>query len=394
MIITLISQPETQLGTEISELLGSEVTYSRINLVSAFAALRTILRLREGLLTHVEGGTNLVITVGIDLGGTSREVLEELLRWNCKTFIFHNTIPRTTFHPKIYLFETATSATLFVGSNNLTDGGFYTNYEAAARYDFNLPADAAEYDGLLGQLDQFLNPQGATVRRLDAELLQTLIARGELFSEAQARRNTTRSTQGHTVDTASLPANPFSAVAVPFPPLLPRDIRVEDQALESREQRPTTAVTPPSERVLVWRKILTRSDALQVREGTAHVGGVRLTQAQFEYPPGQRIDQTTYFRRLFADYHWERESGRHRRIDQEHTFVPMRIMIRGRDHGIHHLEISHKPSGEAGQNNYTTILRWGHEFNRIVAQENISGATFSLYETNNDSEPFLIDIAD
>lgn len=393
MIIRLISQPETQLGTEISELLSSEVTYSRITLVSAFVALRTILRLREKLLAHVQGGTNLLITVGIDLGGTSREVLEELLRWNCSTFIFHNTTARATFHPKIYLFETSTSATLFIGSNNLTDGGLYTNYEATARYDFYLPADAAEYDGLLRQLDQFLNPQGATIRRLDVDLLQTLIDRGELPSETQARRHTSKST-GHAPDIASLPANPFSAVAVPLPPLLPRDIRVEDQASESREQPPTTAVTLPSEGVLVWRKILTRSDALQVREGTAHVGGVRLTQAQFEYPPGQRIDQTTYFRRLFADYHWERESGRHRRIDQEHTFVPMRIVIRGGDYGVHHFEISHKPSGEAGQNNYTTILRWGHEFNRIVVQENISDATFSLYETNNDSEPFLIDIAD
>jgi len=345
-------------------------------------------------LAHVDGGTNLVITVGIDLGGTSREVLEELLRWNCSTFIFHNTIARATFHPKIYLFETSTSATLFVGSNNLTDGGLYTNYEAAARYDFTLPADAAEYDSLISQLDQFLNPKGATVRRLDAELLQTLITRGELPSEPQARRNTARSTQGRAADTASLPANPFSAVAVPFPPLLPRDIRVEDQASEPREQLPTTAVTPPSEGVLVWRKTLTRSDALQVREGTAYVGGVRLTQARFEYLPGQRIDQTTYFRGLFADYRWEREYGRHRLADQEHTFVPMRIIIRGKDYGIHKFEISHKPSGEAGQSNYTTILRWGHEFNRIVAQENISGATFSLYETNSESEPFLVDITD
>jgi len=394
MIIRLISQPQIQLGSEISDLLDSEVRYSRINLVSAFAALRTILRLRERLLAHVQAGTNLVITVGIDLGGTSREVLEELLRWNCRTFIFHNPNARATFHPKVYLFETSRRSTLFVGSNNLTDGGLYTNYEAAARYDFNLPADTAEYDDLLSQLDRFLNPIGPTVRPLDAGLLQTLIARGELPSETQARRNTGRSTEVRTADAASLPANPFSAVAVPFPPLLPRDIRGEDHALESLEQRPTTAVMPPAEGSLVWRKTLTRSDALQVRRGTAHVGGVRLTQAQFEYLSGQRIDQTTYFRRLFADFNWQREAGRRRSEDQEHAFVPMRIMIRGRDYGVHRFEISHKPSGEAGQNNYTTILRWGHEFNHIVPQENISGATFSLYETNIDSEPYLIDIRD
>ena len=49
--------------------------------------------------------------------------------------MFHNAIPRATFHPKIYLFESLITATLFVGSNNLTDGGFYTNYEATVRCD-------------------------------------------------------------------------------------------------------------------------------------------------------------------------------------------------------------------------------------------------------------------
>lgn len=391
MIVRLISQPETQLGNEISELLAADTVFSRIVFVSAFVALRTILRLRERLLVHVNGGANLIIMVGIDLGGTSREVLEELLRWDCQTFIFHNPIARATFHPKIYLFETSTNATVFIGSNNLTDGGFYTNYEVATRHEFYLPADAAEYDSLVRPLDQFLNPQGVTVRQLDADLIETLVARGELPSETEARKHTNKRARGHPADVGTLPANPFSATEVPFPPLLPRNIRVEAQTSEPQEQ-PRPTVTPRPQGILVWRKTLTRSDALQVREGTAHVGGVRLTQARFENLAGQRIDQTTYFRSLFVDYHWEHESGRHRGLDQEHTLVPMRIIIRGRDYGIHQFEISHKPSGEAGQNNYTTILRWGREFNRIVAEANIAGALFSLYETDDDNEPFLIDI--
>ena len=72
----------------------------------------------------------------------------------------------------------------------------------------------------------------------------------------------------------------------------------------------------------------------------------------------------------------------------------MRIIIRGTDYGIHNFELSHKPSGEAGQHNYTTILRWGREFNQIIARENLTGAIFSLYETDEESAAFLIDIAD
>ena len=144
MNTTTLAQPETQLGPQFEGLLDTGTCYSRIVFVSAFTALRTILRLRNRLLRTVENGATLRLTVGIDLGGTSREVLEELVRWDCEVFVYHNPIVRATFHPKIYLFECDSSAVLVIGSNNLTDGGLYTNYEAATRYDFELPADAAD----------------------------------------------------------------------------------------------------------------------------------------------------------------------------------------------------------------------------------------------------------
>lgn len=396
MIIRTVTQPEIQLGREIETLLTPDTVYTRIVFVSAFVALRTVLRLRERLLAHVEAGARLRLTIGIDLGGTSREVVEELLRWNCETFVFHNTIARGTFHPKVYLFQSVTSATLFVGSNNLTDGGFYTNYEAATRYDFNLPVDAAEYERLLRPLNPFLDPQGATVRRLDAELIQTLVARGELPSEAEARQHRRNQAQGHTSGGVAIPVSPFAPVAIPWPPLLPQNLRAEEPTEpplpESEREKALPAGAPRPAGVLVWRKRLPRTDALQVNEGSHHKGGVQLTQAQFENPPGQRIDQTTYFRNLFDDFQWEPEEGRHR--DQEHTFVPMRIFIRGRYYGIRNFEVSHKPSGEAGQRNYTTTLRWGHEFTPTVLEENLTGTIFSLYETSEENAAFLIDITE
>lgn len=415
MNIRTVSQPETQLGNEVSELLDEDVAYLRIVFVSAFVALRTILRLRERLLGQMENGARLQLTVGIDLGGTSREVLEELLRWNCETFVFHNTIDRATFHPKVYLFESANAVTLFVGSNNLTDGGFYTNYEAATRYDFELPADTAEYARLVRPLTPFLEPQGPTVQRLTQQLIETLVVRGELPSEAEARQRRRAQAAARQRGRENLPQSPFAPVAIPLPPLLPDALRREEPepavpqppaqpvALEPPPQPLPAQPVPPAGQpqrpaelrlagILVWRKTLPQTDALQVNEGSHHVGGVRLTQARFENPPGRRIDQTIYFRQLFADYPWEREPGRYR--DQEHAFVPMRIIIRGRDYGVRNFEISHKPSGEAGQANYTTILRWGREFNPTVLQENLTNTIFSLYEVADPDAEFLIIITD
>jgi len=396
MNISTVSQPETQLGNEVSDLLEREIIYRRIVFVSAFVALRTVLRLRERLLDQMENGAGLRLTVGIDLGGTSREVLEELLRWNCEIFVFHNTIPRATFHPKVYLFESANAATLFVGSNNLTDGGFYSNYEAATRYDFELPADAAEYERLVTPLEPFLEPQGPTVQRLNAQLIDTLVARGELPSEAEARQRRRVQAAGRVRQAVAPPANPFAAIATPRAPLPPRELRAQEPneppiATQQGEQ-PLLAAGPRPNGVLVWQKRLPRTDALQVPAGTHHKGAVQLTQAGFENRPGYRIRPTTYFRQLFAEYQWELEPGK--AADQEHTFVPMRVFIRGRDYGVRNFEISHNPTRESDQNNYTTNLRWGREFTATVVQANLTGTIFSLYETGEPGAEFLIDITD
>ena len=398
MNVTTLTQPETQLGVEIDQILTEDEMFPRIVFVSAFVSLRTTLRLRERLLAKVAEGSNLRINAGIDLGGTSREVLDELLRWDCEVNIFHNAIPRSTFHPKVYLIERETRSTLFVGSNNLTDGGFYTNYEAATRYDFELANDEDEYRRILGPLGAFLDPSGSIVQSLDANLIAALIARGELPSEADTRRRRRAEARARRPRDGNIPPNPFGSIGAPLPPLLPEVLRQEEPESEAETplpanqptETPSTQTRSPIAGNLVWEKTLPRTDALQVNEGSNHVGGVRLTQARFENPPGTRIDQTRYFRQIFADYPWERETGRAR--NQEHAFVPMRIVIHGRNYGIRNFEISHKPSGEAGQANYTTILRWGREFTPIVLEENLTGAVFSLYETTDDEAEFVINL--
>lgn len=397
MTSTTIAQPAVQLGQEIDALLEGETRYSRIVFVSAFVALRTILRLRDRLLARFQGGCQLRLTIGIDLGGTSRDVLEELLRWDCEVFIFHNPIPRATFHPKIYLFENAARTTLIVGSNNLTDGGFYTNYEASVRHDFELPADAEEFRRIADPLLTFLEPAGGTVQELTAELINTMAARGQLPTEAEARERRREQLGRRRAAAGDIPANPFEAVNVVLPPLLPQAARAEERRV--RQPAPQAPVVPPAPQVpaeiqrgaLVWRKELTPSEALQVdNEGTNTVAEVRFSKAGFENPAGTLIDNTTYFRNLFRDFDWEATAGG--RQNQEHTFVPFRVIIRGRALGIRNFKISHKPSGEAGQHNFTTSLKWGRDFTPTVRQENLSGAVFSLYEAPDVDEPFLIEI--
>lgn len=55
--------------------------------------------------------------------------------------------------------------------------------------------------------------------------------------------------------------------------------------------------------------------------------------------------------------------------------------------------ISHKPSGEAGQHNYTTILHWSG-LAETIRQLNLVGKTFNLYAPkDNRTGVFTIEVA-
>jgi hypothetical protein len=122
------------------------------------------------------------------MGGTSQEVLHELAQWPVEVFIFKNRKSGVTFHPKLYLIENADSAEIFLGSNNLTDGGLYGNYEGAVCVKYSLPQDSIEYLKAKEQLQKFIEPGAPVGRRLDAPYLEILKSRNEIPSEAQARQ--------------------------------------------------------------------------------------------------------------------------------------------------------------------------------------------------------------
>ncbi|MDV2117951.1 phospholipase D family protein [Alcaligenes faecalis] len=393
--ISIISQPFTQLGNEITNLLQSNV-FQEVRFVSAFVGLRSVLRFKEYLAFQNQNYAEIKFLIGIDLGGTSQDVLSELIQWNAQTYIVHNPIPRSTFHPKFYYFKAHNRAVLFIGSNNWTEGGLYTNYEVCTRYDFDLPNDNQYLADLMKPLQPYFNLARPDVAQLTPELIQTLSARGMIVNEAEARRRRNQSIA--TPNELDTPPNPFPPVPITMPPNLPSSILNTEQRIapftpQMTHQYNQSILPPVPSGALVWQKVLSASEALQIsNEGTNPVGGIRLTQARFADANG-RIDQTRYFRNLFADYHWEPEIGRNRNSTQEFATVPMRVIIRGIDYGVQTFEVSHKPDGEAGQNNYTTIIRWGRFFMERIPSLHLTGATLSLYATSSLEVGFLMVIA-
>jgi hypothetical protein len=137
---------------------------------------------------------------------------------------------------------------------------------------------------------------------------------------------------------------------------------------------------------MLWRKLLRRSD-VGTQQGN-FTGGVRLTQAKFRTAVGY-IDQTTYFRhQLFGHLAWG--VGRAKPF-REDAWADFSVAIRGQDLGVHSLRITHKPSGEAGQNNYTTTLHWGN-LGKTIRPLSLEGTVLTLFAPSRQGEPFSVEI--
>ena len=130
------------------------------------------------------------IIVGIDHRGTSFEGLSDLIEAvgsQGRVIVFHNRLPYT-FHPKIYLFKSDTAAEVILGSGNLTEGGLFTNYEAAFRLPFDLsdPIEAAGLQSIEEVLNDWADPARGTAQVLDEILLNRLVGLGFVPKEALA----------------------------------------------------------------------------------------------------------------------------------------------------------------------------------------------------------------
>lgn len=122
-------QEETSVGKELIEQFNSK-RYDSFTCLVAFASYSGVSALTRYIQEGKERGMSIKVILGIDQKGTSKEALEEVLKWNVDARIYH-TGSINIFHPKVYLFENIDIFTLIVGSNNLTVPGLVQNVECS-----------------------------------------------------------------------------------------------------------------------------------------------------------------------------------------------------------------------------------------------------------------------
>lgn len=373
------------VGNKLMDFLSSN-DYDSFFGISAFASAAGVKGLSNYLEIAKPNFRDLKIIVGIDQNGTSVEALEEILALGIDSYIFYQK-ESPIFHPKIYLFEGDNQSKIILGSSNLTANGLFSNHEGSLMVEF----DSTDVDGLqlLNEIKDYYStlfdlsdPNLFEINRgnIDSFLNDGVISREpkRVKQNKKVRQSTTRS------------------IAIPdrVTPTIPSEFRRPRRSQSSTKTTVVHTSSTGDETVyergqLAWvRKRLPASSVQSAGSGTNPTGGLRLVQDGFVVS-GHVIDQTSYFRNtVFGALTWNTVRTTPYVEGAEASFF---VTVRGDVWGLFDLEIRHKPTGEAGQHNYTTSISWGALGERIRGAS-LTNARLELYSPNTVGDPFIIEI--
>jgi HKD family nuclease len=396
------------VGALLHESLSSD-EYNSFVAISAFVSKAAIDGLEEKLL-RVKNSYDLIqFIVGVDQKVTTKEALEAILSLEVSSFIFYHT-GSTIFHPKVYLFESPTQQRLIVGSSNLTLQGLFSNVESSVVLDFSSSVeDARLFQEIKNQIPLLLRLDDPNLQPLTSQLIQKLVEdkvvptesdRKKLYEQVDPKNSLVSETEPTDFDqsTSDDILSVFPKRRVPRIPFeyrksgSLRDRHKEDHLKAGIASDPQGQYeeTTGGNFSLVWRKTKMDNSSVEIpnSSSTNPTGGLRLVQAKYKVD-GKVIDQTSYFRnRVFGRLNWSID--RSKRVHYEITRANFDVYILGNFIGRHLLQIRHKPSGEAGQGNYTTSISWG-SLSQTIRAAQLGGKTLHLYEDINNQNVYKLE---
>jgi hypothetical protein len=373
--VNFVTQPFAEEGSLLHDFLAHATggPSVRLDVVVAWAKRSGLSRVQPALERLRSEGASLRLLVGIDEGGATRQGLEMALALFDEVFIFHDPSGRT-FHPKVYAAVGEHGAEIFVGSNNLTAGGVYFNYEAAIQLNLTRPADDDLIGGIAAYVGRLLADHSICLQ-LTPELLQQLVTGSYRIGD----EDQTRSSKPGAAAEKEYAGTGERLFGRSFHPK-----RGDPGSAATRRARQAAAVAPALEAGAVapgpvggvvvkrWFKELKRSDAQQTVTGSNPTGNLRLVRA------GLDLDQTTYFRQvLFGGEDWAVTPKQRGRFEE--TVVPFEVSFAGQNlavvqhFGVVPLRIDDAQWREAGQGNHTAVLHWGPLTTHLTATDFVGG---------------------
>lgn len=359
--------------------------------ISAFASQAGIIGLSKHIAKAKKHLKIITIVTGVDQKGTSQEALEAILNLNIKAFVFYQP-SFSIFHPKIYLFEGEKKSELIIGSSNLTSQGLFTNVESSllVSIDNSVAADRKIVEQLKDYFKGIFNFTDPNLKKLTNKLIADLVKANIVPTETERKAIQDKTEKAARKETENIISKIFPKRAIAK---LPGEFRVKKKATAktfSATSADVAAVSTSPKGKLVWtRKKLPSSSVQGGGLGTNPTGGLRLVQDDFIIK-GKKIAHTKYFRYdVFSKYNW---SEIRKSPFVEAATVPFEVTIFDEYKGKFDLEIRHKPSGEAGQGNYTTSISWG-ALSKIISEAKLTGARLDLYAPKAKGKLFQIVIS-
>lgn len=394
MNITLLGQgfeatSANSVGTQLVKFFADK-DFHTFTGISAFASQAGIRGLSKHIKTAKKHLNIITIVTGVDQKGTSKEALEELLSLDINAFVFYQP-SITIFHPKIYLFEGADKSELIIGSSNLTSQGLFTNVEASllVSIDNLVEVDKKIVDQLKIYFKGIFDFSDPNMKKLSKKIIADLVKAKVVPTEAERKAAYDKAEKGERKETENIISKIFPKRAIAKIPTEFRGTKKPTTKTATVKATAAAVGSASAKGKLVWtRKKLPSSSVQGGGSGTNPTGGLRLVQDDF-ISRGNKIDQTSYFKNLFSKYTWKQVRAT---PYVEAAKVPFEVTVKGVFHGQFDLEVRHKPSGEAGQHNYTTSISWGTVGN-IISKANLIGSRLDLYAPKGKGKPFQIVIS-
>lgn len=385
--------------------ISADETFMRLRIVVAWAKRSGLQRVESDLRRISSRGGSLELVVGISEGGATRQGLELAREIFDSVHVVHDRSGRT-FHPKLYVADGAEQALVMIGSNNLTAGGIYYNYEAGSILELDMnDIDDREYLAAVENLIGKVTGDKDICIELTDDVLDELISnrRYRIGNEDENRalrlsglpENLDTDVDIDIVDTSTSGAPPiFGKSQVPKKPGISASSAKSDKstpassASTSLPPRPrpdgSVEIVPDSLVERRWFKKMSNSDAQQKGTPNTQVtGNLKLTEAQLP------INHTTFFRYdFFGDCNWA--SKEVTRGIKEEAIVPFHVVADGGPIGVYSLKIDHAEYRVAAQGNVATWLHWGNDLSRYLRDNSHVGDYVTLERRTDGSFSLVI----
>ncbi|MBU1808710.1 MAG: phospholipase D family protein, partial [Candidatus Omnitrophica bacterium] len=162
MNIEIIDQKPgiNSLSKEINDAL-SKGQYKTFRALIAYISWSGLALVHEKLEAFHDLNKKISLIIGVGDDGSEIDALRYLKQRFSKAdiFVFHASVERYKYHPKVYIFSNKKKSLLFIGSNNLTNGGLFCNSECCVKLEIDHKQNKALYNSINEVWKSYANPQ-------------------------------------------------------------------------------------------------------------------------------------------------------------------------------------------------------------------------------------------